>query len=155
MSICADTALTAATKITIRTEYYAPGRVTSVNGGASAAQCSSTLTTTRRAPLRPTRADWPRYCSRPGVNSCSCISGHESRGAIDRWSCSPFGTLGNVRRFRDMPIEFYFTPELHLKDERIIRDLEDAAIFARELSVIECFETDGGVNYRSDRLILF
>jgi hypothetical protein len=23
------------------------------------------------------------------------------------------------------------------------------------LSVIECFETDGGVNYRSDRLILF
>jgi hypothetical protein len=54
-----------------------------------------------------------------------------------------------------MPIEFYFTPELHLKDGRIIRDLEDAASFARELSVIECFETDGGVNYRSDRLILF
>jgi hypothetical protein len=24
-----------------------------------------------------------------------------------------------------------------------------------EMSVIECFETDGGVNYRSDRLILF
>jgi hypothetical protein len=24
-----------------------------------------------------------------------------------------------------------------------------------EVSVIECFETDGGVNYRSDRLILF
>jgi len=24
-----------------------------------------------------------------------------------------------------------------------------------ELSVIECFETDGGVNYRSDRLIWF
>jgi len=23
------------------------------------------------------------------------------------------------------------------------------------VSVIECFETDGGVNYRSDRLILF
>jgi hypothetical protein len=23
------------------------------------------------------------------------------------------------------------------------------------LSVIECFETDGGVNYRSDRLIIF
>ena len=25
----------------------------------------------------------------------------------------------------------------------------------RKLSVIECFETDGGVNYRSDRLIWF
>ena len=44
----------------------------------------------------------------------------------------PFGTAGNVRRFRDMPMEFYFTPELHLKDGRIIRDLEDAASFARE-----------------------
>jgi hypothetical protein len=31
-----------------------------------------------------------------------------------------------------MPIEFYFTPELHLKDGRIIRDLEDEASFARE-----------------------
>jgi hypothetical protein len=31
-----------------------------------------------------------------------------------------------------MPIEFYFTPELHLKDGRIIRDLDDAASFARE-----------------------
>src|SRR3954466_14916472 len=47
-----------------------------------------------------------------------------------RWSDScPFGTASNVRRFRDMPIEFYFTPELHLKDGRIIRDLEDAASF--------------------------
>ena len=46
-------------------------------------------------------------------------------------SC-PLGTAGNVRRFRGMPIEFYFTPELHLKDGRIIRDLEDAASFARE-----------------------
>ena len=27
--------------------------------------------------------------------------------------------------------------------------------FMAELSVIECFETDGGVNYRSDRLIWF
>ena len=34
-----------------------------------------------------------------------------------------------------MPIEFYFTPELHLKDGRIIRDLEDAASFAREQEV--------------------
>jgi len=31
-----------------------------------------------------------------------------------------------------MQIEFYFTPELHLKDGRIIRDLSDAASFARE-----------------------
>jgi hypothetical protein len=29
-------------------------------------------------------------------------------------------------------IEFYFTPELHLKDGRVIRDLNDAASFARE-----------------------
>jgi hypothetical protein len=32
-------------------------------------------------------------------------------------------------------IEFYFTPELHLKDERIIRDLDDAVSFAREQEV--------------------
>jgi hypothetical protein len=34
-----------------------------------------------------------------------------------------------------MAIEFYFTPELHLKYGRIIRDLEDAASFAREQEV--------------------
>ena len=34
-----------------------------------------------------------------------------------------------------MLIEFYFTPELHLKDGRIIRDLDDAASFAREQEV--------------------
>jgi len=34
-----------------------------------------------------------------------------------------------------MQIEFYFTPELHLKDGRIIRDLDDAAGFAREQEV--------------------
>jgi hypothetical protein len=28
--------------------------------------------------------------------------------------------------------EFHFTPELHLRDGRIIRDLEDAVRFARE-----------------------
>jgi hypothetical protein len=28
--------------------------------------------------------------------------------------------------------DFYFTPELHLRDGRIIRDLEDAIGFARE-----------------------
>jgi hypothetical protein len=31
-----------------------------------------------------------------------------------------------------MATDFYFTPELHLKDGRIIRDLEDAKAFARE-----------------------
>jgi hypothetical protein len=31
-----------------------------------------------------------------------------------------------------MATEFYFTPELHLKDGRIIRDLHDATAFARE-----------------------
>ena len=34
-----------------------------------------------------------------------------------------------------MPIEFYFTPELHLKDGRNNRDLDDAASFAREQEV--------------------
>jgi len=34
-----------------------------------------------------------------------------------------------------MAQEFYFTPELHLKDGRIIRDLDDAAAFAREQEV--------------------
>ena len=34
-----------------------------------------------------------------------------------------------------MPIEFHFTPKLHLKDGRIIRDLDDAASFAREQEV--------------------
>jgi len=29
-----------------------------------------------------------------------------------------------------MLIEFYFTPELHLKDGHIIRDLNDAASFS-------------------------
>jgi hypothetical protein len=33
--------------------------------------------------------------------------------------------------FPSMPIEFYFTPELHLRDGRI-RDLDDAISFARE-----------------------
>ena len=34
--------------------------------------------------------------------------------------------------FRKMATEFYFTPELHLKDGRIIRNLDDATSFARE-----------------------
>jgi hypothetical protein len=31
-----------------------------------------------------------------------------------------------------MTIEFHFTPELHLKDGRVIRNLDDATSFARE-----------------------
>jgi hypothetical protein len=31
-----------------------------------------------------------------------------------------------------MAIEFYFTPELHLRDGRIICDLDDGVSFARE-----------------------
>jgi hypothetical protein len=42
------------------------------------------------------------------------------------------GTPDNGRRFLTMSIEFYFTPELHLRDGRVIRDLDDAAGFARE-----------------------
>jgi hypothetical protein len=37
------------------------------------------------------------------------------------------GTPDNGRRFLTMSIEFYFTPELHLRDGRVIRDLDDAA----------------------------
>jgi hypothetical protein len=35
-------------------------------------------------------------------------------------------------RFSIMATEFYFTPGLHLKDGRIIRDLDDATDFARD-----------------------
>jgi hypothetical protein len=37
-----------------------------------------------------------------------------------------------VTCFICMTVEFYFMPEVHLKDGRIIRDLDDAAGFARE-----------------------
>ena len=46
------------------------------------------------------------------------------------------GTAGSARRLCGMATEFYFTPELLLKDGRIIRDLEDAASFAREQEVL-------------------
>ena len=35
-------------------------------------------------------------------------------------------------RFCRMATEFYFTPELHLTDGRIIRNIDDAMSFARE-----------------------
>jgi hypothetical protein len=56
------------------------------------------------------------------------------------------GTYGTAWRFRSMAIEFYFTPELHLKDGRIIRDLDDATSFAREQ------ETRPGVDQRDEVL---
>ena len=56
------------------------------------------------------------------------------------------GTSGTAWRFRNMAIEFYFTPELHLKDGRIIRDLDDATSFAREQ------ETRPGVDQRDEVL---
>ena len=43
--------------------------------------------------------------------------------------------VGTAWRFTSMATEFYFTPELLLKDGRIIRDLDDAASFAREQEV--------------------
>lgn len=45
-----------------------------------------------------------------------------------------------------MTIEFRFTPELHLRDGRIIRDLNDAIGFAREQ------ETRPGVDQRDEVL---
>jgi hypothetical protein len=41
------------------------------------------------------------------------------------------GTSGLHWRSPSMAVEFYFTPELHLRDGRVIRDLEDAISFAR------------------------
>jgi hypothetical protein len=57
-----------------------------------------------------------------------------------------WGTSGTAWRFRGMAVEFYFTPELHLKDGRIIRDLDDAASFACEQ------ETRPGVDQRDEVL---
>lgn len=45
-----------------------------------------------------------------------------------------------------MAIEFHFTPELHLRDGRIIRHLDDAIGFAREQ------ETRPGVDQRDEIL---
>src|SRR5437588_4678101 len=47
---------------------------------------------------------------------------------------------------RGMAIEFNFTPELRLVDGRIIRDLADAALFARE------HEARPGVDQRDEVL---
>jgi hypothetical protein len=48
-------------------------------------------------------------------------------------------------------------PEIMTPDtvETRIGTLKFVDGFPTKVSVIECFETDGGVNYRSDRLILF
>jgi hypothetical protein len=42
------------------------------------------------------------------------------------------GTFDPIRGFPGMTVEFNFTPEVHLVDGRIIRNIEDAAAFARE-----------------------
>ena len=39
--------------------------------------------------------------------------------------------------------------------ERLIMSKRAVEFLEEWVSVIECFETDGGVSYRSDRLILF
>ena len=44
------------------------------------------------------------------------------------------GTIAALPNFLGM-VDFYFTPELHLADGRIIRHLEDAAAYAREHEV--------------------
>jgi hypothetical protein len=49
-----------------------------------------------------------------------------------------------------MATEFYFTPELHLKDGRIIRDLDDAASFAREQEVRPGVDQRDEVLHRMD-----
>jgi hypothetical protein len=50
-----------------------------------------------------------------------------------------------------MTTEFYFTPELHLKDGRIIRDLDDAASFAREQEVRPGVDQRDEVLHRIER----
>jgi hypothetical protein len=45
------------------------------------------------------------------------------------------GTDGLPAGYAAMTIEFHFTPELHLRDGRIIRDINDAVGFAREQEV--------------------
>ena len=50
-----------------------------------------------------------------------------------------------------MATEFYFTPELHLKDGRIIRDLDDAASFAREQKVRPGVDQRDEVLHRIER----
>jgi hypothetical protein len=47
--------------------------------------------------------------------------------------------------------EFYFTPELHLRDGRIIRELDDAAGFAREQEVRPGVDRRDEVLHRIER----
>ena len=50
-----------------------------------------------------------------------------------------------------MATEFYFTPELHLKDGRIIRDLDGATSFAREQEVRPGVDQRDEVLHRIER----
>jgi hypothetical protein len=45
---------------------------------------------------------------------------------------APLGTFDPAAGSNGMSIEFNFTPELHLVDGRIIRNIDDAIVFARE-----------------------
>jgi hypothetical protein len=47
--------------------------------------------------------------------------------------------------------DFYFTPELHLRDGRIIRDLDDAASFTREQEVRPGVDRRDEVLHRIER----
>jgi hypothetical protein len=56
-----------------------------------------------------------------------------------------------LRDVKQCATEFYFTPELHLKDERIIRDLDDAASFAREQEIRPGVDQRDEVLHRIER----
>jgi hypothetical protein len=61
------------------------------------------------------------------------------------------GISGTAWCFRSMAIAFYFTPELHLKDGRIIRDLDDATSFAREQEARPGVDQRDGVLHRMEQ----
>jgi hypothetical protein len=61
------------------------------------------------------------------------------------------GTPGHRLTFPRYGDRVYFTPELHLKDGRIIRDLDDAASFAREQEVRPGVDQRDEVLHRIER----
>jgi hypothetical protein len=56
------------------------------------------------------------------------------------------GTFPGKRHCSGMSVDFNFTPELHLRDGRVIRNLADAVSFAREQ------ESRPGVDQRDEVL---
>jgi hypothetical protein len=76
------------------------------------------------------------------------MSDDESRRAVlDNEIAALNGQLGEVRGRMEKAYE--------LLDSGAATDFVAKKLRELEVSVIECFETDGGVNYRSDRLIIF